>query len=69
VVQVYLTEPVLKILFSLTEDRIDAVRLKANQLIIDIVLKNSKEWCDQWIIPKISSLKENNNYIKRQNLL
>jgi hypothetical protein len=60
---------VLKVLFGLTEDRIDAVRLKVNQFIVDIVTKNSKEWCEQNIIPKIYAMKDNASYIKRQNLL
>jgi len=55
--QAYLTENALKVLFSLTDDKIDAVRLKVNQLIIDIVTKNSKEWCDQNVIPRIINMK------------
>jgi hypothetical protein len=60
---------VLKVLFGLTDDRIDAVRLKVNQFIVDIVAKNGKEWCEQNIIPRIFAMKDNANYIKRQNLL
>jgi hypothetical protein len=60
---------VLKVLFGLTDDRIDAVRLKVNQFIVDIVTKNSKEWCEQNIIPKIYAMKDNASYIKRQNLI
>ena len=54
---------------NLTEDKIDAVRLRANELIVEIVSKNPKEWCDQNVIPKVFSSKENQNYIKKQNLL
>lgn len=54
---------------NLTEDRIDAVRLRANELIVEIVSKNPKDWCDQNVIPKVFSSKENQNYIKKQNLL
>lgn len=56
-------------MFSLTDDRIDAVRLKINELIILIINNNSKDWCDQWIMPKLGQMKENSNYIKKQNLL
>lgn len=56
-------------MFSLTDDRIDAVRLKINELIILIINNNSKDWCDQWIMPKLTQMKENSNYIKKQNLL
>lgn len=56
-------------MFSLTDDKIDAVRLKINELIILIINNNSKDWCDQWIMPKLSQMKENANYIKKQNLL
>lgn len=56
-------------MFSLTDDRIDAVRLKINELIILIINNNSKDWCDQWIMPKLGQMKENANYIKKQNLL
>ena len=69
VAQTYLNEGVLKVLFGLTDDRIDAVRLKANQLIIDIVAKNSKDWSEQYVVPKINAMKENASYLKRQNLL
>lgn len=65
----FLNESVLKALFCLTDDKIDAVRVKINELIILIINNNSKEWCDQNIIPKISQMKENANYIKKQNLL
>lgn len=66
---VFLSEAVLKAMFSLTDDRIDAVRLKINELIILIINNNSKDWCDQWIMPKLSQMKENTSYIKKQNLL
>lgn len=65
----FLSEGVLKAMFSLTDDRIDAVRLKINELIILIINNNSKDWCDQWIMPKLGQMKENSNYIKKQNLL
>ena len=32
--QIHLNEGVLKVIFGLTDDKIDAVRLKANELII-----------------------------------
>lgn len=67
--QSFLNEGVLKVIFSLTDDKIDAVRLKINELIIQIINNNSKEWCDQCVIPKISQMKENASYIKKQNLL
>ena len=54
---------------SLTEDRIDAVRLKATEFIIEILSKNSKDWCDQNVLPKVFASKENQGYIKKQNLL
>ncbi len=64
-----MTEPVLKVLFSLTDDKIDAVRLKTNQLIVEIIAKTPKDWCDQFVIPKIANLKETSSYIKKQNIL
>lgn len=67
--QSFLNEGVLKMIFSLTDDRIDAVRLKINELIIQIINTNSKEWCDQYVIPRLSQMKENASYIKKQNLL
>jgi hypothetical protein len=67
--QSFLTEGVLKVFFSLTDDRIDAVRLKTNELIIETINKNSKEWCDQNIAPKLALMKDTSNYIKKQNLL
>ena len=67
--QTYLNESVLKVFVDLTEDRIDAVRVKANELLIEIVSKNPKEWCDQNVIPKVFGAKENLTYIKKQHLL
>lgn len=67
--QSFLNEGVLKVIFSLTDDKIDAVRLKINELIIQIINNNSKDWCDQCVIPKVSQMKENASYIKKQNLL
>lgn len=64
-----MSESVIRVFIGLTDDRIDAVRLKANQLIIEIINKNTKEWCEQNIIPKLFSTKENTSYIKKQNLL
>ena len=67
--QSFLNENVLKVIFSLTDDKIDAVRLKINEMIIQIINSNSKDWCDQYMIPKISQMKENASYTKKQNLL
>ena len=67
--QAYLSDGVLKVFFGLTDDKIDAVRLKANELIVEIITKSSKEWCDQFVIPKISGMKDSLTYIKRQNIL
>lgn len=51
-------------------DRIDAVRLEVNELLIEIIMKNPKDWCDQNIIPRlVAGMKENTNYIKKQNIL
>lgn len=40
--QSFLNEGVLKVIFSLTDDKIDAVRLKINELIIQIINNNTK---------------------------
>lgn len=69
ITQDYLTEPVLKVFVSLTDDRIDAVRLRANQLIIEVIKANSKEWSETHLLPKLFYMKENLSYIKKQNLL
>lgn len=45
------------------------MRLKANELIIGIITKQSKDWTDNNIIPRIAIMKESPSYIKRQNLL
>lgn len=42
--EIYLTEAIIKVIFALTDDKIDAVRLKVNELIVEIINKNSKEW-------------------------
>jgi hypothetical protein len=66
---IYLNDSLLKVIITLTDDRIDAVRLKANTLLILILNKQSKEWSDANLIPKLALLRESTNYIKRQNLL
>jgi hypothetical protein len=38
-------------------------------LIILIINNNSKDWCDQYVMPKIGQMKENASYMKKQNLL
>ena len=38
-------------------------------MLIEIVSKNPKEWCDQNVIPKVFGAKENLTYIKKQHLL
>lgn len=55
--------------FALTDDRVDAVRLKINELIVEIINRNNKDWCDLNVIPKVNLMKENASYIKKQNLL
>jgi len=67
--EAHLSENVLKVIFALTDDRIDAVRLKTNELIIEIINKNNKEWVDKNIIPRIMIAKDNASYIKKQNFL
>lgn len=67
--QTYLSQDVLKVFVSLTDDRIDAVRLNANKLIVEILSRNSKEWCEQHVIPKVFASRDNISYIKKQNLL
>ena len=56
-------------IISLVCDKINAVRDKATELLINIILQQSPQWCDMAIIPKLSQLKESQNYIERQELL
>lgn len=67
--QVYLNETVVKMFINLTEDRIDAVRLSASEFLVAVLNKNEKEWSEQNIIPKVFACKENQTYVKKQNLL
>ena len=67
--QTYLNESVLKVFISLADDRIDAVRLKANDFLIEVLAKNSKEWSEQHVVPRLFERKENASYVKKQNLL
>ena len=64
-----LTENSMKVFFGLVDDRIDAVRLKANELLADIISGQPKDWVDQNVMPKLAGAKENANYLKRQNML
>lgn len=56
-------------LFALTDDKIDAVRTSITQLIVDLINKNSKDWADQYVVPKLAAMKENASYLKKQNLV
>ena len=67
--QTYLSQQVLKVFIGLTDDRIDAVRLNANKVIVEILSRNPKDWCEQNVIPKIFASRDNVSYIKKQNLL
>lgn len=51
--QTFLNETVLKVFVALPDDRIDAVRLKANELLIEVLAKNSKEWCEQHVVARL----------------
>ncbi len=50
-------------------DKINAVKEKAAELLINIISQQSPQWCDTTIIPKLAQLKESQNYIERQVLL
>lgn len=52
-----LTESTLKVFFGLFDDRIDAVRLRANELLVDIISSQSVEWVDQNVMPKLAGAK------------
>jgi hypothetical protein len=44
-------------LFALADDKIDAVRTSITQLIADLINKNSKDWADQYVVPKLAGMK------------
>lgn len=67
--QTYLNAEVLKVFVDLTDDRVDAVRLSTNSLIVEILSRNPKDWCEQNVIPKVFASRDNISYIKKQNLL
>ena len=55
--------------FALTNDHVYAVRLKINELIVEIINRNNKDWCNLNVIAKVSLMKENTSYIKKKNLM
>lgn len=65
----FLNDKMTNMIISLVCDKINAVRDKATELLINIILQQSPQWCDTAIIPKLSQLKESQNYIERQELL
>ena len=65
----FLNDKMTNMIISLVCDKINAVRDKATELLINIILQQSPQWCDMAIIPKLSQLKESQNYIERQELL
>ena len=52
-----LNEKMISMIVSLVCDKINAVRDKATELLISIILQQSPQWCDTAIIPKLSQLK------------
>ena len=62
----FLNDKMTNMIISLVCDKINAVRDKATELLINIILQQSPQWCDMAIIPKLSQLKESQNYIERQ---
>ncbi len=58
----------LSVFIGLIEDRIDAVRIEGNSLLVQIVSNNKSSWCDKQLIPKLFT-KDPATHIKKQNLL
>ena len=54
---------------ELASDRVDAVRKKTIDLIVNIIKKQNKDWVDANLIPQISKLKDNKSYLLRQNTI
>ena len=62
----FLNDKMTNMIMNLVCDKINAVKEKATELLINIIIQQSPQWCDTTIIPKLSQLKESQNYIERQ---
>ena len=54
---------------ELAHDKVDAVRKSVVNLIIEIIKKQSKDWCDAQLIPHLAKFKDNKNYLHRQSVI
>lgn len=54
----FLNDQLTTLLVSLTADRINAVREKALNLIVAVILQQSPQWCDSMFIPKLKKLRD-----------
>ena len=53
----FLNDKMTNMIVNLVCDKINAVRDKATELLINIILQQSPQWCDTAIIPMLSQLK------------
>jgi uncharacterized protein YchJ len=51
------------------KSRIEAVRLKASAVIVKVVKKAPKDWCEKFFLPEIVKAKEDISYLIRQRVI
>lgn len=66
---VFLNAKTVNTIIELASDRVDAVRKKVIDLIIEIIKKQGPDWSDAHIIPLVIRFKDNPSYLHRQTVI
>jgi hypothetical protein len=51
------------------KNKIEAIRLKASNVIIKIIKKSPKEWCEAELLPLLIKTKDEPSYLIRQRII
>jgi hypothetical protein len=65
----FLNDKAIAMIMELAHDKVDAVRKAVINLIVEVIRKQSKDWCDAQLIPHLAKMKDNKNYLHRQSLI
>jgi hypothetical protein len=51
------------------KNKIEAVRLKASNVIIKVIKKSPKDWCEVELLPLLAKTRDEPNYLIRQRVI
>ena len=50
-------------------NKVEAVRVKSTSVIINIIKKSPREWCENELLPQLFKVKDESNYLLRQRVI